>query len=75
MKYTFLNWKEIHDLVEKSEDAFWDGYTAIFVNRNRDGFLNPRGIFHDGDWVTAFRSDVNRFGKWKVPMAYVESIK
>jgi hypothetical protein len=67
MKYKFLNYDEIHAAVQNA-DAYWDGWTAVFLNRKKDGYASPHGLFRNGKWITTFRSKPNSAGLWKIPV-------
>lgn len=71
MKNVALSYEDIHDVVDNRRNAFWDGWTAVFVDTKRNGFMHPKGIYHNGRWAIAHRYNVGSDGKWRVPARYV----
>lgn len=68
----YLDYKEIHELVDSRPNMFWDGWTVVVVNTKQNGFMHKTGIFYKGKWATASRIHVNKYGKWPLKEYHVK---
>ena len=66
-----MNYNKIHQFVDSRRNVFWDGWTAVLVERRGDGFLRPDGIFYRGAWGVQRKVRPDSNGIWKVPARYV----
>lgn len=67
-----LNYKSMHELVEKQSNVFWNGWTAVFFTKNDNAFMKNNGSFIDGSWASVRRIDVEKDGTWVVPDKLVQ---
>lgn len=71
MKTIDLSYDDVHQLVDARKNAFWDGWTAVFVDPRYDGFMQKNGIYYREKWSIQYRSQPNEKGMWGVPITYV----
>lgn len=62
-----VTYRKIHEVVSNTTDAFWDGWTAVFWRQDPSGYLKTNGMFRNGQWGVAFKSNPNSYGHYRVP--------
>lgn len=72
MRTRLVGYRDIHRIVDNNKDVFWDGWTAVFVDRRYNGMMQTNGIFYDDQWCVQYRSAPDSSGRWAVPARYAK---